>query len=360
MTGCVPSARHSRRARCARRRPSASRRDHGVRSAAPPTRPATSARTTPLAGLRDAAARRSGRDPGRAGRHPRGRVRPADRQSRGPAVRRASLGRIAARVSFGILNLTHRDSHETPSPLTPGQRYQVRIQLNDAGVVFPAGHRIRLALSTTYWPMIWPAPEPATVTIFGGALDLPVRPPRAADALLPPLPGPETAPPERPTSVRPGVVRIDRIGLELGTEGKFTSDIEDDDPLSAVIEMRKTETTARRLAGADRDDDAHVLHARRLPAAGDNARLGRRPRSLPSRLGSRHSPGLGLTVLIWSNPAAANPFHRYGTHSVAAHGQDRSLVGRRPDGPGRARGRRVLSLRHLGLVPDEMEARPAG
>ena len=44
------------------------------------------------------------------------------------------------RVSFGILNLTHRDSHETPSPLVPGQRYQVRIQLNDAGVVFPAGH----------------------------------------------------------------------------------------------------------------------------------------------------------------------------------------------------------------------------
>ena len=149
------------------------------------------------------------------------------------------------RVSFGILNLTHRDSHETPSPLTPGQRYQVRIQLNDAGVVFPAGHRIRLALSTTYWPMIWPAPEPATVTIFGGALDLPVRPPGAADALLPPLPGPETAPPERPTSVRPGVVRIDRIGLELGTEGKFTSDIKDDDPLSAVIEMRKTETKQR-------------------------------------------------------------------------------------------------------------------
>ena len=80
------------------------------------------------------------------------------------------------RVSFGVLNLTHRDSHETPSPLVPGQRYQVRIKLNDAGVVFPAGHRIRLALSTTYWPMIWPAPETATLTIFGGTLDLPVRP----------------------------------------------------------------------------------------------------------------------------------------------------------------------------------------
>ena len=62
---------------------------------------------------------------------------------------------------------------------------------------------------------------------------------------MPPLPGPETATPERPTAVRPGVVRIDRIGLELGTEGKFTSDIKDDDPLSAVVEMRKTETKQR-------------------------------------------------------------------------------------------------------------------
>jgi hypothetical protein len=149
------------------------------------------------------------------------------------------------RVSFGVQNLTHRDGHETPQPLVPGERYQIRIQLNDAGVVFPAGHRIRLALSTTYWPMIWPAPEVATLTIFGGALDLPVRPAQAADAALPPLPGSETATPERPTVIRPGLVRIDRLGLELNTEGKFAFDITDDDPLSATAEMRRTETIQR-------------------------------------------------------------------------------------------------------------------
>ena len=126
----------------------------------------------------------------------------------------------------------------------PGHRYQVRVKLNDAGSVFPAGHRIRLALSTAYWPMIWPAPEPATLTIFGGTLDLPVRPTRAAES-LPPPPDPETATPERPTVIRPGLVRIDRIGLELGTEGKFAFDIKDDDPLSATAEMRRTETIQR-------------------------------------------------------------------------------------------------------------------
>ena len=149
------------------------------------------------------------------------------------------------RVSFGVQNLTHRNSHERPEPLVPGERYQVRVQLNDAGVVFPAGHRIRLALSTTYWPMIWPAPEAATLTIFGGTLDLPVRPAQAADAALPALPGPETATPERPTVIRPGLVRIDRLGLELGTEGKFAFDIRDDDPLSATAEMQRSETIRR-------------------------------------------------------------------------------------------------------------------
>jgi hypothetical protein len=151
-------------------------------------------------------------------------------------------------VSYGVLNLTHRDGHEKPAPLAVGQRYRVRIQLNDAGSVFPAGHRIRLALSTAYWPMIWPSPEQATLTIFGGTLDLPVRPPQATDVLISPLPDPELAPPEKPTIIRRGDVhieRIDRIGLELGREYKSEFHVEDDDPLSAVVEVRQTHTMSR-------------------------------------------------------------------------------------------------------------------
>jgi len=152
---------------------------------------------------------------------------------------------VSLRVSYGILNLTHRDGDETPAPLVPGHRYRVRIQLNDAGAVFPVGHRIRIALSTTYWPMIWPPAENATVTVFGGMLELPVRVGSAADALLQPLPPPETAPPEPTTDIRPGVVRIDRLGLELGTEASFKSHIDDDDPLSAVVETRMSQSISR-------------------------------------------------------------------------------------------------------------------
>jgi uncharacterized protein len=83
----------------------------------------------------------------------------------------------------------------------------VRIQLNDAGSVFPASHKVRLAPSTAYWPMIWPSPEKATLLILGCTLDLPVRPPQATDALLSPLPGPESAPPEKPTKTRHGAYR---------------------------------------------------------------------------------------------------------------------------------------------------------
>jgi uncharacterized protein len=152
------------------------------------------------------------------------------------------------RVSFGVLNLTHRDGHEKPTPLVIGKRYRLRIQLNDAAAVFPAGHRVRLALSTAYWPMIWPSPEQATLLISSGTLDLPVRPSQAMDALVSPLPGPESAPPEKPTILHRGdarIERIDRIGLELGTESKSVYHVEDDNPLSAVAELRRTQTMSR-------------------------------------------------------------------------------------------------------------------
>jgi hypothetical protein len=152
------------------------------------------------------------------------------------------------RVSYGVLNLTHREGHEHPALLAIGERYRVRIQLNDAGSVFPAGHKVRLAISTAYWPMIWPSPETATVRIFAGTLDLPQRPPNVADARLSPFPEPETASPEKLTVFhRDGVriERIDRIGLELGTQYKTQYHIEENDPLSAVAELSNIQTLSR-------------------------------------------------------------------------------------------------------------------
>ncbi len=71
----------------------------------------------------------------------------------------------AERITYGLLNLAHRDSHEKPSPLKPGQYYDVTVELNEIAQTVPAGFRLRLAVSTSYWPIAWPSPEPATVTI---------------------------------------------------------------------------------------------------------------------------------------------------------------------------------------------------
>jgi len=152
------------------------------------------------------------------------------------------------RISYGVLNLAHRDGHERPTALALGDRYRVRLKLNDAGAVIPAGHKVRLALSTAYWPMIWPSPEPATLSIFAGTLDLPARVAQATDALLSPLPGPESAPPERPTLSHRDhmrIERIDRIGLELGTASTSQYHVEPDDPLSAVADLQRTQTMSR-------------------------------------------------------------------------------------------------------------------
>ena len=81
------------------------------------------------------------------------------------------------RVSIGVLNLCHRESAAAPQPMRPGASTPVRLTLKVCGHRFPAGHRIRIAVSTSYWPLLWPARDLATLTIAtrGSRLTLPVR-----------------------------------------------------------------------------------------------------------------------------------------------------------------------------------------
>jgi putative CocE/NonD family hydrolase len=111
----------------------------------------------------------------------------------------------ATRVTFGLLNLTHRESHERPAYLEPRKRYRIRVPLNDIAQVFPKGHRLRLSLSTSYWPLVWPPPEPVRLEIFTGysRLYLPERDPLPLDCELTPFPDPEGARALPTTSVIP-------------------------------------------------------------------------------------------------------------------------------------------------------------
>ena len=84
---------------------------------------------------------------------------------------------VSQRITYRPFNLTHHDSHETPQALIPGQRYTARFALNACAHHLRAGHRLRLALSSSYWPIVWPSPKPARITLdlADCALDLPVR-----------------------------------------------------------------------------------------------------------------------------------------------------------------------------------------
>ena len=135
----------------------------------------------------------------------------------------------ATRVTYGLLNLTHRDSSETPEPLEPGQRYRVRVQLNGVAQAFPAGHRVRLSLSTSYWPLAWTAPEPVCMRVHTGQsrFVLPVRPPRPEeDAALRPFEEPEGAPPLKRTLVEPEE-HAWRVTRDLGTDESVLHVVDD-------------------------------------------------------------------------------------------------------------------------------------
>ncbi len=76
----------------------------------------------------------------------------------------------SAQGTAGILNLTHRDSHASPSPLEPGVVTEVRVPMRSTGHRFLAGHRVRLSVASGYWPVIWPSPFVAEYALhLGGA-----------------------------------------------------------------------------------------------------------------------------------------------------------------------------------------------
>jgi uncharacterized protein len=105
---------------------------------------------------------------------------------------------IPTQVTSGILNLTHRDGHDNPTPLPIGEAFTVRVRMRVAGYRFLAGHRIRLSVASAAWPIAWPSPESAVFELLiGGSdaarLDLPICHAGSGSAELPAF---KTTPPE--------------------------------------------------------------------------------------------------------------------------------------------------------------------
>lgn len=101
-------------------------------------------------------------------------------------------------VAGAGFNGTHRHSAREPEGLVPGEFFDLEIELHFTSWVFPAGHRIRLAIANAQWPMMWPTPYPMTTSLqLGGdsasRLVLPVVPAgtRSAPDFRPPAANPE-------------------------------------------------------------------------------------------------------------------------------------------------------------------------
>ena len=90
-------------------------------------------------------------------------------------------------VTRGVLNLGHRDNHARVEPLAPDSRLDVIVELDACAHRLERGHRWQLAIAPTYWPLIWPTPEPVTLTLLVAVLELPLRNSSPLDAALRPL-----------------------------------------------------------------------------------------------------------------------------------------------------------------------------
>ena len=149
-----------------------------------------------------------------------------------------------------------------------GQAVTVSFAIDQMAYRLDAGHRLRLALSNSYWPFVWPSPEQGCLTVTAGQLTLPVHQ-GSANEWTPPEP--EHAAPWAHRVLRPGktrryieddlitgtralIVEDDLGDAENLTHGLCTGEtmselweVHPDDPLSA----RAVHTWEQRLSRGD-------------------------------------------------------------------------------------------------------------
>jgi len=145
-----------------------------------------------------------------------------------------------------------RDSAANPGDLEPDHKYELPIELHVTSWVFPAAHRIRLAISNALWPMIWPTPYPMTTSLWLGGLNtsrlelplVPLEPPARSHFAVPeketPLAGVtsegDTWPPQDWTVTRDVLAGSTRVAWSGNDSSKYPwGKLKDHEQMSYVV-----------------------------------------------------------------------------------------------------------------------------
>ncbi|MGY2899126.1 putative CocE/NonD family hydrolase [Curtobacterium sp. PvP017] len=195
-------------------------------------------------------------------------------------------------VTRGVLNAAKRDGMDRNDPLVPGETASLPVQLVATGHRFAAGHRLRIAVSSSYWPWVWPHGTEATLTVDPTTSEvcLPVwtrdtdddvrfdEPERSTPLAIERVAPTERLPQRTVThdvesgewtlDVDPGYGggRVYPDGLVFSEDARETYRIRSDDPNSAVaasrwsIGLAKPEWTARLETSSEVTADADAFH----------------------------------------------------------------------------------------------------
>ncbi|MBF4614976.1 CocE/NonD family hydrolase [Curtobacterium sp. VKM Ac-1376] len=195
-------------------------------------------------------------------------------------------------VTRGVLNASKRDGMDRDDPLVPGTTVELPVRLVSTGHRFAAGHRLRIAVSSSYWPWVWPHGTVATVTIDPSAssVTLPTWTRTTDDGVV--FAGPARSDPlvvERVAQSEPlpqrtvtqdvetgewtldvdpgyGGGRVYPDGLVFTEDARETYRIRSDDPTSAratsrwAIGLTKPDWSARLETSSEVTADAEAFH----------------------------------------------------------------------------------------------------
>lgn len=169
-----------------------------------------------------------------------------------------------AQVSLAVRNLALGNDLKIPLEYSENDASVYMIKFPNKAYRFEAGHRLRISISGSYWPLAWPSPRFSRLTLFPGRclLSIPIFPSEfAIDRELPEAESMDSlidnlaivADPviERQIGIDPNdqnrsdswmqpkrVVRFMDMGLEFGVETEARHSIEADNFTSAKSEFR--------------------------------------------------------------------------------------------------------------------------